>query len=94
MSEIKPALTPEQWATVTEFPQYRSENVEQLVFEDNLDGAGALALLGYFAWDDVDALRYAFSFKRSANEATHLRKMARARSLADRLAALLPPREP
>ena len=90
MAEIKPALTAEEWAEMAAPPiipgQYtnRGENLLAWAEDDthlNRHQLAAIALHGQpfgFAWDDVDRLR-----------ATNDSALG---SLADRIAALLPPR--
>ena len=90
MAEIKPALTAEEWAEMAAppiiFGKYanRGENLLAWAEDDtHLDRhqLAAVALYGQpfgFTWDDVDRLR-------TTNDPV-------LRSLADRIAALLPPR--
>lgn len=100
MKDIKAFLTPEQWAAVLD---------DRLDFDDgswvgvrlptaSREGYAAAALLGHFTWEDVDALR---EWADTEEEQEQVMDPGRtgvdidlARSLADRIAALLPPREP
>lgn len=85
---IKPALSPEQWKAVEagkKGGRYASEDFPP-------HGAAASLLYGRpegFTWDDVDALR-------SLDEVFAVAQTGERRqllSLADRIEALLPPRE-
>lgn len=99
MSEIKPALTPEEWAKVfaADGPvEYDS------VFSDTTEWQqryiGALALLGYFTWEMADALEALWlrmddmgwgDLARPDDPSPHRLAMDAIR----RMKALLPPRE-
>jgi hypothetical protein len=105
MSEIRPALTREEWAGATGAIDPLMEPFTELHVSIQPDGAlaiwgaydggvqspaarhalAALALHGQpfgFTWQDVDLLRDAVDYLDP-----------RIRTLADRIAALLPPRE-
>lgn len=95
MSEqIKPALTPEQW----ELQRQIGPKHEEGHAGDFLHQMAALFLHGQpfgFTWADVDAIRDLLA--EHEGDSFHplpQDERDRVRSLADRIAALLPPREP
>lgn len=95
MSErIEPALTPEEWARVLpEASDYALGAAEDAnMGADSWHGVAALALYGQpfgFTWEMVEALRHGGEWGawRSDDNEDILR------SIADRIAALLPPLE-
>lgn len=123
MSEIKPALTPEEWAKeeVQRFTRAAGRFDAGLTSDGRLELAvgweetgddayrvyhpiddrhalAALALHGQpfgFDWEDVDALRNASAAVSSyAIDDDQWSSSGRLDRLADRIAALLPPRKP
>lgn len=109
MTEIKPALSAEEWADGravidgVEVTKWGLTGATGLREEDPrwFRALGALALEGLFTWADVDAIRECANGLRSLaaeeyNEvaASMAHRMAETADRAsDRLAALLPPRE-
>lgn len=100
MSEIKPALTPEEWADKSAVrPWGIFDNViDEASFRDlgpeGKHAAAALCLHGQpygFTWEDVVLLMAEVSTLTGYIDEE---EDAHWRSLADRIAALLPPREP
>ena len=96
MSEkIEPALTPEEWEPYTRhLPEPAVLDADLILDEDGPHALAALMLHGQpfgFTWEDVDALR------RMAPTATRFvsghQAWSQLLSLADRIAALLSPRE-
>lgn len=101
MSEIKPALTNHEWTWGIDRPKFRAQvggkdfadmhcDPHGFIVGEDRHALAALALRDQpfgFDWDDVDALR-------SIAESPDLRgwETGAADSLADRIAALLPPR--
>lgn len=105
MSEVKPALTAEEWAG----KQIRDSTgaldlgaqdffgltVNGVFNEDRRLALGALALKGCFTWEHVDMLRSdlgdaVFRFgPESVHDPRHLLRL----QLADLIESLLPPRE-
>ena len=97
MNEIKPALTPEEWAEAAD------QRALQAVLESasaevdawnppSRHGLAALTLHGQpfgFTWEDVDRVRSV-----AEPDSDWYREDEWLVSLADRIAALLPPREP
>lgn len=105
MSEkIKPAMPPEEWkAQLNRSSEDRRRVLLHAKDEADADGyltihgLAALALHGQpfgFTWEDVDALRWAAGFAVGTSVTTDYtrEKSARLSYLADRIAALLPPR--
>lgn len=94
---IQPALSAEEWASFIEHGarvQVGIGNPTGRMYSPMFHGCAAVALQGQpfgFTHADVDLLR---SFARAsiAGEVPHA--AAAARSLADRIEALLPPRQP
>lgn len=97
MTEIKPALSAEEWEDMLSWPYGVSDAIirpaEMLGYGHNTPEdrhhVAALALHGQpfgFTWDDVDLLRM-FS---DGDPMEHIRRECN--DLADRIAALLPPR--
>lgn len=96
--EIKPALTPEEWAEVAAPAtpitpdQGAISRLEQMLLDDPSAHGGAAALLHgqrfAFTWEDVDAIREVVNDDTWGG--TAINQLA---DLADRIAALLPPRE-
>lgn len=108
---IKPALTPEEWARIEGNEFARIALAHELMrgtldpslpkaVEGRPDHAlAALALLGYFTWEDVDALRYYIEAHEPWDQdrsygADEIRTWETLKSIADRIGALLPPRAP
>lgn len=96
MSEVKLALTPADWADwcaeVERSYEYAHKYLRRSMFDDH--GTAALLLHGQpfgFTWEDVDTLRYEAESEwlgvSSPNPGDILS------SIADRIGALLPPRE-
>jgi hypothetical protein len=95
---IKPAMTAEQWAE----PQ-TLKHISDLAYDNELHAVAALALLRQpfgFTWVDVDdeltvAERYESDagYTNTAVVTLAMRLARRARDRADRIAALLPPRD-
>lgn len=101
MSEVKPALTPQEWLKYAPLDRTLSHHVPA-VANDNAHGAAALALHGQpygFTWDDHDELvDSAHEIERDCGPPEFLvperkRQVDALRSLAARIAALLPPRD-
>lgn len=101
MSEIKPALTPEGWAEADRCGlPFVSDGASVAVGltdddGDSLHATAALALHGQpfgFTWEDVDALHLELAEEWSGDTGEAFPHVARLRSLADRIAALLPRR--
>jgi hypothetical protein len=94
MSDIKPALTPEQWDKL-----HAKRHSDYWDPEDEFSGHGLAAMYLYehgngvgFAWEDVALLQDLDSLlSRDYGDTEVTRGL---RSLADRIESLLPPREP
>jgi hypothetical protein len=109
MSEkIQPALTPKEWArgATDDGTAYTTAAGEIATMDYALGeraivrhphALAALALHGQpygFTWEDVDALRLTLSLAAmGSSDGEDADACGRASSLADRIAALLPPRE-
>lgn len=101
MSKVKPALTPEEWLTYAPLNRPLAHQVP-VVAHDNTHAAAALALHGQpygFTWDDYHELvDQAHQIEMDYGPPEYLlpepkRQVEALRSLAARIAALLPPRE-
>ena len=101
MNKVKPALTPEEWLEYAPLDRPLAHYAPALA-NDNAHGAAALALYGQpygFTWDDYyELLDNAHEVERDcgppellAPERKH--QVDALRSLAARIAALLPPRD-
>jgi hypothetical protein len=95
---IEPALTTDEWAQKWDghdddaTPMRYTFGVA--VYMDRPHASAALALHGQpfgFTWDDVDAIRHAAKMARTWDEVVGDPDVLD--GLADRIAALLPPRE-
>ena len=100
MSDIKPALTPEEWgdATGMEILSYL-DNVCRWVGEHEYAGAAAMLLMlsglgdtPLFTWEDVEYLDDVIQAMEDFGGTPPW--IERARSIRGRITALLPPREP
>lgn len=95
MSEIQPALTPENWETS---PDDQKHLRYKTTYFGDLHAVAALALHGQpfgFHPNDVDELRRWADIARDASDDSEQAGVDAVRldSIADRIAALLPPRE-
>lgn len=96
--EIRPVLTPEEWAMPMEAFAWK------MVLDASHDDRLKLAVrwlheAGWFTWEDVDRLRsQADWYEKQTSEVVYacppeMMPGWQLRNLADRIAALLPPRE-
>ncbi|MBX3451080.1 MAG: hypothetical protein KF777_16060 [Planctomycetaceae bacterium] len=101
MSDFSPALTSDQWLEYAPWDRTLAHFAPALA-ADNAHGAAALALHAQpygFTWDDYDELiDTAHEIERDYGPPEHLlpepkRQIATLRSLARRIATLLPPRD-
>lgn len=95
--EVEPALTPEEWEEalqhgLSDSGEWNPEVFDwhNMVREFGPHGAAALLLYGFYSWEDVEALRIAATYCGDAYGPGS--ETERYESLADRIAALLPPR--
>jgi hypothetical protein len=105
-TETQPALTPEEWARWREGETFfggmnarrerggimveQDSDDEVWVNDENRAALAALALHGQpfgFTWEDVDAIRTTATYLHDGGE-------DQLHAIADRIEALLPPREP
>lgn len=105
MSEIKPALTPEQWASATKYALV-GRAADHVLAESGPHSwlepheVAALALHGQpfgFTWEDVDALELVYRRVLRVPEPLGedgAAAVERLHSHVARLASLLPPRDP
>jgi hypothetical protein len=101
MSEVKPALTREEWQEYAPLDRTLADHAPA-VAHDNAHAAAALALHGQpygFTWDDYyELLDNAHEVEEGYGPPEHLvperkRQVYMLRSIARRIAALLPPRD-
>lgn len=101
MNEIRPALTPEEWQNFAPLDRTLAHFAPALA-ANNAHGAAALALHGQphgFTWDDYyELIDNAHEIERDCGPPEFLlpewkQRVDALRSLAARIAALLPPRE-
>lgn len=105
-NEIKAAMSPEEWENADDVFGFESDTVWAIGDSPREDHIiAALALHGQpfgFTWEDVDHLRY---MAQGAYDAAEMRwhtdempiakqELERAYEIIDRIAALLPPRQP
>lgn len=106
--KIEPALSPEEWARLAIESRDAWVQDGDLWLDSDCGGEpyaepwptnrrlgiGALALLGYFTWEDVDRLSLAVPGEAGYHEVEWTEEeIAAAVRVIDKLAALLPPRE-
>ncbi len=101
MSEVTAALTPEEWREYAPLDRSLAQYVTA-VAQRNAHGAAALALHGQpygFTWDDYyELLDNAHEIEAGDGPPEHMlperkRQVHQLRSIARRIAALLPPQE-
>jgi hypothetical protein len=101
MSEVKPALTREEWLEYAPLDRTLAHHAPVVAYE-NVHGAAALALHAQpfgFTWDDYfELLDNAHEVEAEYGPPEWLlperkRQVDRLRSIAGRIAALLPPRD-
>ena len=94
--EIRPALTPEEWANTKPIVLAIGKEPELMVLSEWAHKAAALCLAHKpfgFTWEDVDAIRVTADALEHDGLGVALAVPA-LRSIADRIAAILPPRKP
>lgn len=101
MSVVQPALTPEEWQRYAPWNRPLAQHVIDIA-KENPHGAAALALHGQpygFIWDDYyELLDNVYEIEHDYGPPQFLvperkRQVEQLRSIAARIAALLPPKE-